>query len=139
MQNKFLVARLRRPINAYLLKCIPTSEEIRAGWNMDAPTDAHRVKFVYSCFMSEYGWALENMNTVAAFDEWLSGLPSSFNVEFMYADIINKAYETGMLKKTGYKPLDDYEEEKMCKNWFKEIAYKFLQLHAYIVKCKDNI
>ena len=63
------------------------------------------------------------------------GLPSSFNIDFTYHDIIERAKELGSLPENA----TETQENKIIANWFNYMAYKLIQLlrknNIEIVQC----
>lgn len=122
---------LNNAINAYILSVIPTTTEIAQSWGVTAITDADRIKFVMSCFNSEYSHASRQYpNDINRFAEWLQGLPSAINVDFENYRIIEIAKSWGALSANA----TEKQEQKIIGNWFNYIANKFFQLHKKLAK-----
>lgn len=125
----------RALINAYLLAAIDYSEKTVQGVDShgnicDLPiiceTDRDKVNFIMSTFEEEY-IHLNNRKEprIKVFADWLSGLPSAFNIDYENYRILEIAHEWESLPA---KPIAA-QEDKILSNWFNFIANKFFQLH----------
>jgi len=103
----------------YLLSCIDSS-----GYGMELNTEKEKLQFIADTFKSEYGWQAERLGYTKAFNEWLQGLPSCYNVDFENYRIIELAKEWGSL------PINatDKQEDKILDGWFAFITHKTFQL-----------
>lgn len=110
---------------AYILSVIDGD-----NYGQELNTDKEKVDFVYQCFKSEAGYNIPRVGEYAAFQEWIMGLPSSFNVEFRNYRIIEIAKEWGSI------PADatERQEDKILGNWFNLITNKFFQLRKRLEK-----
>ena len=115
------------PVFAYLLNAVPTTEEIKNGWDKTAETTADRLQFVLGCFRAEKGYEIARIGEQKAFNDWLMGLPSAINVDFENYRILEIAREWGSLPQYA-KP---WQENKILNNWFNFITVKFFQLCRY--------
>ena len=88
--------------------------------------DFDKVQNVYKTFISEYGWALKQMNQQRAFKEWLQGLPSALTVPFYNYDILNNA------KAYGYKLDSEEKEYNFLDSYWGNLSEAFFTL-------KDNL
>lgn len=89
-------------------------------------TPKDQVNFVMDCFESEYlHHNNRNGNKVTLFAEWLSGLPSSINIDFENYRIIEIAKEWESIPTNA----TNHQEQRILDNWFNFIANKFFQLH----------
>lgn len=97
-----------------------------SDYGIEATTNFDKVQAVYRIFKSEYGHEIERQrgNEVAAFREWLMGLPSVLTVPFYYSDQINRAYVHGLL------PADctEDQENEFCQSFFENCAQAFFTL-----------
>ena len=111
---------------SYILNAVESD-----GYDVNAyevHTNQGKIDFVYKCFVSEY-WYTEHKryykgNEMLAFESWLMGLPSCFNVDFQNYRIIEIAKEWGSLPAEA----SEKQEDKIINNWFHFIAVKFFQL-----------
>lgn len=127
-------------VNNYILNAIDCSGYTvlgtdTAGNLTDLPiiceTPQSRVNFVMDCFESEYMHKNnEKLNRISVFAEWLSGLPSSINIDFKDYRIIEIAKEWESIPTNA----TNYQEQKIINNWFNFIANKFFQLHKSLNK-----
>lgn len=95
-----------------------------SGYDVDPQTVAEKIAFLKATFESEYGWAVERQGLQNAVKEWLSGLPSSCNIEYRNHAILELAVKWGSL-------LEDYTEhraDKILENWFNFMASRIVQL-----------
>jgi len=120
-------------INAYLLSCIPSNEDIKGERDIITETDADRVNFVYDAFNSEYGHVSNVQrypNEQDRFKNWLMSLPSAFNIDYENYRIIELCIEWG------YLPTNPSEKQTdaAIQNWFNYMAAKFLSLRNSVNK-----
>ena len=101
----------------YLLACIPC--EFQGTTQEKLAEIVRRFEFEYwhEYNQQRYG------HKEACFANWLSGLPSAFEVDYLYIDIFDLLICWG---------LDEKMAQKQQYNWFKIIAAKFVQY------CKKN-
>jgi len=111
-------------INPYILDAIDGS-----GYDKELNTDTEKLQFLADTFKAEYVFP-ENVrqypNRQDLFAQWLMGLPSSFNIDFNYCDIIRLAKEWDTIPQNA----TEKQEDKVCANWFNLIALKTMQLMA---------
>lgn len=112
-------SKLDSKVFPYILNAIDCE-----GYNVECNTPEQKLQFLYDTFKSEYGWNISRMGTQRAFAEWLQGLPSSFNIDYTYSDIIRLG------KKWGSIPQDatERQEDKLTDNWWNFITVKTFQL-----------
>jgi len=95
----------------------------------DTKTDQEKLQYLFDRFISEK-WNCNNIkkyhhhNIYAGFQDWIQGLPSSFNIAWTYADIIPLAIKTGSLPDNP----TEQEEDKILNNYFNYITVKTFQL-----------
>lgn len=123
-KNDLTRSELKALINAYLLAAIDGE-----NYGVTLTTDKEKINFVMQTFEWEY---LHNnnrkQNIVGLFAEWLSGLPSSFNIDFENYRIIEIAKNWGALSANH----TEKEADKIISNWFNYIANKTFQLHRVL-------
>jgi hypothetical protein len=105
--------------NEYILKCISTDGH---SLKEEPLTNKERLQFLYNTFKAEYGFLIKERGKYTAFKEWLQGLPSSFNIEFMNAEIIKLAESIYQCE------LTEKEQYKVLSNWFNFISVKTFKL-----------
>ncbi len=112
-------SELDKVVKSYILDCISAD-----GYDATPTTDAEKVAFLYNCFTSEYQHEIDRRGEILAFKEWISGLPSTFNIDFCNNDILDRSIQWGSI------PADatESQEYKILENWFLFIANKTLQL-----------
>jgi len=98
-----------------------------SAYGIDAATNFDKVQAVYKIFLSEYGHeiARQRGNKVAAFREWLGGLPSVLTVPFYYSDQINRAYIHGIIAADA----TEEQENNFCQSFFQNCAEAFFTLY----------
>ena len=103
----------------YILSCISSD-----GYDQEPKTDPEKLRFLYDTFISEKGWEIKRIGLVPCFEDWIRGLPSSFNIDFSNYDILELA------KKWDSIPLNATEdqEHKILDNYFNFITAKTFQL-----------
>jgi len=115
-------SKVKAKINQYILNAIDGE-----GYERTPETEQQKLLFLATTFKSEYCYtanfkrfgSVQNVLT-----EWISGLPSCFNIAFNYCDILEAAKSFGNLPET----MSAKEEDKILSNWFPFIASKTLQL-----------
>ena len=112
---------LDRTVKAYILDAIDNSGYDDAK---ELKTDAEKLQFLMDTFKSEYGWSIERKGQYKAFEEWIQGLPSSFNIDFENYRILELAKAWNSI------PSDatERQEYKILANWFNFITIKTFQL-----------
>lgn len=107
---------------AYLLSCIDGS-----GYGKELTTDAEKLQFVSDCFKSEYLCDYElkrTKNYQDCFASWISGLPSSFNIDFENYRILELSFEFGSITENTV----ERRKEQIISNWFNFVSFKMYQL-----------
>jgi len=108
----------------YILNCISNE-----GYSeKELKTDKEKIAFLHERFMSESGFKsceyIKRKGILTAFKDWISGLPSSFNIAYSNHDILKLAVESGTLSKEA----TENEQYKILNNYFNFIANKTLKL-----------
>lgn len=80
--------------------------------------DFYKIKSLYEIFKSEYEWRVNQVGSLNAFSEWLSGLPSSLTVPFYYDEMIQNAKDFGL----------EISEQEFCKKYFNNLSGAFFNL-----------
>lgn len=108
-------------VEAYIISVIDASgyDDVK-----QPVTDVEKMKFVYDTFQAEYGWRTKQVSLLQAVADWISGLPSSCNIEFKNHLIIEYAKAWGLLHdKSSERAVDDF-----LNRWFKFMAQRLLGL-----------
>jgi hypothetical protein len=109
-------------INPYILNAIDAD-----AYDKELTTDKEKLQFLADCFKDEYVYP-ENVrrypNKQVLFAEWLKGLPSCFNIDYTYFDIITLSKAWGTIPQDA----SEKQEDKVCQNWFLMIAQKTFSL-----------
>lgn len=87
-------------------------------------TDAEKLQSLDQVFRAEYGWMINRVGYQAAMREWISGLPSCFEIEYRNHAIIELAIEWGSLTINS----TEREQEKIIDNFFNFVAAKTTQM-----------
>lgn len=114
--------KVKANIENYILNAIDGE-----GYERQPQTAQQKLIFLATTFKSEYCFEnnFKRLKTVQAIlAEWVSGLPSSFNIDFNYCDILKAAHSFGNLP----EKMSEKEEDKILSNWFNFIAAHTLQL-----------
>jgi hypothetical protein len=100
----------------YIIDAIDPSD-----YDAKAETDAEKIKFIWKTFNSKYGHEIKRYGQQKAFENWLQGLPSSFNVAYEYVDII------AIGKKWGYLPENatEKQEDNFTSKWWAGVYMGF--------------
>ena len=109
----------QHPVYQYMLDAIDGE-----GYDKTLITTEDKLQFVLDTFRKEYGWAIARYGQSKAFTEWLSGLPSSFNIDYTNYDILRLAREWDSLPDES----TENQEQKILSNWFNFIMVKFFQM-----------
>ena len=104
---------------AYLIERIDLD-----GYEIAADSKEEKLAALESIFRAEYGWSIPRRGEIGAITEWLQGLPSAINIEFMNHEILELA------KRLGSLPMDPTtaQEDKILENYFNFMANKLHQL-----------
>jgi hypothetical protein len=113
--------QVKAKINEYILNAIDGE-----GYERTPETEQQKLLFLATTFKSEFcfknNFIRKTLPDVLA--EWISGLPSCFNIDFNYCDILKAAKSFGNLP----EKMSEKEEDKILQNWFNFIAIHTLQL-----------
>jgi hypothetical protein len=106
-------------VNMYILNAIDSD-----SYDIKTTTAKEKLQFLADTFKSEYGFNIKRIGYQRAMAEWISGLPSSFNIDFENWKIIELAKEWGSLPKNP----TERQEDKIIDNFFNFIAAKTIML-----------
>ena len=111
-------------INEYILNAIDSE-----GYEVTTSTDAEKLQFLADTFKKEYCFP-DNIKRYGSYqnvmEQWLMGLPSSFNIDFENYRIIEISKEWQSIPENA----TEKQEDRIIEGWFKFIAAKTLQLMA---------
>ena len=112
---------LRKIKENYVLSCIDSD-----GYGVVTDTDLKKLEFLAKTFKEEFCY-IQNLqrydyNYIVILKEWIMGLPSSFNVDFNYCDIIKLG------NKWDYNLITEKKENDFINNWFNMISNITIQL-----------
>lgn len=106
-------------VNMYILNAIDSE-----GYDIKTTTAKEKLQFLADTFKNEYGYNIKRIGYQRAMAEWISGLPSSFNIDFENWKILELAKEWGSLPKNP----TEKQEDKILDNFFNFIAAKTIML-----------
>ena len=97
------------------------------GYNVQEPrTNKAKLQFLHNTFKLEFGdWHISATKSYdKSLSEWIAGLPSAFDIEYINDDIIKLGIKFGALTDQS----TDTQCSKYINNWFHMIATKTTQL-----------
>jgi hypothetical protein len=109
------------PVYNYIISAIYPDE---CELEKQPETDKEKLQFVLNTFKSEYNHMIKRVGEYKAFQEWLSGLPSVFNIDFENYKILKLAKKWKSIPKNA----TEKQEDKIIENWFNFITMKFFAL-----------
>ena len=92
------------------------------GYDVDLKTKKEKLQFLKDTFKSEYGHAISTQGEQKAFQNWIQGLPSSFNIEFYNHEILQLAKKSGSLPQNA----TEKQEDKVLSNY-----WQFMTVHTF--------
>jgi len=110
-------------VRQYIIDCIDSE-----NYDVVTTTDAEKLTFLYQTFKSE-GGSPEKLryykgNEYKTFENWIQGLPSSFNVDFENYRIIEIAKQWESIPQAA----TDRQEDKILESWFNFITVNTFKL-----------
>ena len=95
--------------------------------NYDVVTTGRKEKlqFLSDTFKKEMGWNIERVGQGKAFQEWIMGLPTVFNIEFENYEILHLAVKMGSLPKRGATAK---QQDRILENYWNFITSLTFQL-----------
>ena len=103
----------KEKIKQYVLNCINNDEE-------SLTTPKEKLQYAYTRFKEEFGHEIVRKGEFKAFEEYLMGLPFSF--DFMNSDILKLAREWNQEVNT------ESQECKILNDWYPFITNQFFKL-----------
>lgn len=105
----------------YIIDCIDSE-----CYEIKTVTEKEKIEFLLKTFLSEQGWNIKHYsgNVYKAFENYLTGSPSCFNIVFTNYDIIQLAKSWGSIPQNA----TEKQEDKIIDNYFNFITNKFFQL-----------
>jgi len=96
------------------------------GYDEQPKTKKEKLQFLYDTFKDEY-WnnnpSVQRLGETKAFEEWIKGLPSSYNIEFSNYDILKLAKRSGSLPENA----TEKQEDRVLENYWNFISVKTFQ------------
>ena len=127
MAKHFLTSKQVTPLQMYILNAIDGD-----CYEVELTDNLSKVNFVLDCFKSEYlhknNIAQYNHNKAKVFGEWLSGLPSSINIDFYNHKILEIGYLFDFLSANA----TEEQEDNFLNLWFRLVAKEFFNLHRIL-------
>tara|TARA_R100000541_G_scaffold58992_1_gene71331 strand:- start:2664 stop:3104 length:441 start_codon:yes stop_codon:yes gene_type:complete len=129
--------KYRANFKNYILRNIDT-EQINSDLYPNEYESTKKLMYVMDCFDSEYNHEYNRRrypNHQDRFEQWLSGLPSCLNLPCYYYDMIGLAKALHEVEE-----LTEKQRDKICNNFFKHVAYMFLQIfRKHMEQEKDSL
>ena len=114
-----LTKETRLKIEEYLLNAISTEGYSQMN---EINTKKDALNFLYETFKAEYGFNIQRLGQYKAFSEWLRGLPSVCNIEFMNYEILKLAKEWGQDVTT------EKQQDKILNQYWDFITWQYFKL-----------
>lgn len=115
-------SELNTVVFAYILNAIDGE-----GYGKDLNTDKEKLQHLADCFKTEYVFP-DNLKRYGSyqkmFENWIMGLPSSFNIDFYNFEIVKLAKKWECLPQN----TTEDQEYKITSNWWNWISNKTFQL-----------
>ena len=113
-------SELDQTVKLYIISCIASD-----GYDVPEPkTTAEKIAFVQDCFNKEYGFNVAQVGRQTAVMNWLQGLPSTVNIEYMNYKILELAEKWGSLPPNA----SEAKQDKILDNYWNFMAAKLCQL-----------
>jgi|AntDeeMinimDraft_6_1070357.scaffolds.fasta_scaffold38002_1 hypothetical protein len=113
-------SELDQTVKLYIISCIASD-----GYGVpELITTADKIAFVQDCFNKEYGFNIAQVGRQTAVMNWLQGLPSCLNIEFMNYQILILAETWGSLPPNA----SEKQQDKIIDNYWNFMAAKLCQL-----------
>lgn len=90
----------------------------------ERPFIEDKLKFCYETFMAEYGWNVKQVGLHKALTNWLSGLPSSCNIEWRNHAILQLGEKWKLIKPSA----SDTQQHHFLNTWFSRMAMRIITL-----------
>lgn len=113
--NESTLTANKEALDIYILNAIDAD-----NYDVVLKSDKDKLQFLFDTFKSEY----HKEKNVKGFEDWIRGLPSSFNIDYDFEKIINLSYMFDLMKADA----DEEDEDYIQNNWFKIIAKEVYQL-----------
>lgn len=97
------------------------------GYEITTNTEAEKIAFLLATFKSEYGYSqnIRYYGTIQkTFENWLMGLPSCFNIDFMNYRILEIGKEWQLLPQNA----TERQEDKFLAEWWARIYMQVRKL-----------
>jgi hypothetical protein len=114
-----LTKETRVKIEKYLLNAIDNNDYSQME-QINTKKDA--LIFLYKTFKANYGHEIKRIGQYKAFSEWLRGLPSVCNIEFMNYKILELAKEWGQDVTT------EKQQDKIIYSYWDFITWQYFKL-----------
>lgn len=66
-------------------------------YGVELTTDKDKIDFLFKTFESEYGFFINRLGYIKAFEDWINGAPSSFNIPIYNKDRIDFIDKLGLI------------------------------------------
>lgn len=110
---------LKQKAETYILESIDSD-----AYDIVTTTDKEKLQFLADTFKKEAGWNIERVRAYKAFQEWIMGLPTAFNIEFENYKILELAKSWGSIPNNA----TELQEDKILDNYWNFITNHTFQL-----------
>ncbi len=117
-------SELDKTVKQYILECITSEGYSEVPYFNDCTSIEKKIGFLRAVFYAEYGYEVGKVGEQQAMQQWIAGLPSSFNIEYRNHEILKLAIKWGSLNEHD----NEAAYNKITENWFNFIAVKTVQL-----------
>jgi len=100
-------------------------------YDVKTTTDKEKMQFLYSTFIKEFGFRIEQIGIQSALAEWYQGLPTVFPLAFTNYDILELAKKWGTLEENA----TEAKQDKYLEGYWRVLAANTIQLfNKYDIK-----
>lgn len=98
-----------------------------SGYDAQPSTPYEKMQFIYSTFLAEYGWHVKQVGLRKALSSWLSGLPSSCNIEWRNHAILELGEAWGEIAANA----SGARQDAYLDHWFTNMAARIILLWKF--------
>jgi len=104
------------------------------GYDVELTTDKEKIDFLFKTFESEFDHEIKRRGYNQAFEEWIKGMPSCFNIPFWNDDIIDFCDKLGLIDHTQSEKKIASRKQDLVNNYYKRITSYSIQLKTKFSK-----
>jgi hypothetical protein len=119
MFTKISTKELRQKAQKYIIDSIDSE-----AYDIGTIDNEEKLFFLAHTFRLEKQWHIDQVGTYKAFQEWIMGLPTVFNIEFENYKIIELAKSWGSIPQDA----SEKQEDKILENYWNFITSHTFQL-----------